>query len=221
MKQIVIILLFFSLAFVSCQQEEEITLHETGVVIDYAGTGNCGFVIELDNGNQIQPLYYPDGFTFANGQRVLVEYVELLNVIPGCNRGTACEIKSAEELSCASFIDLYANNYVSLARDPVYIHEAFVDGGCLQIKLSYSGGCQEHTVDLARIQPWCGTPPLPPPTFEIRHNANGDMCEASFTKEFRFDISTLIEAREPEFVLMAKLTDGKTYNEVFKLIVED
>lgn len=221
MKQIIIILLFFSILFVGCQQDEEIIFHETGVVVDYAGTGNCGFVIELDNGNQIQPLYYPEGFTFTNGQRVLVEYVELLNVISGCDRGTSCEIKSVEELSCASFVDLYANNYDSLARDPVYIHEAFVDGSCLQIKLSYSGGCREHTVDLARIHPWCGTPPLPPPTFEIRHNANNDLCEAYFTKEFRFDISKLIEEGETEFVLTAKLTNGEYYNKTFELIGED
>jgi len=221
MKQLFILFLFISFIFVSCQQEEEITLHESGIVVDYTGTGNCGLVIELDNGNQIQPLYYPEGFTFTHGQRVLVDYVELLNVIPGCNRGTACEIMNVEELSCTPFVDLYYNNYDSLSRDPIYIHEAFVDGNCLQIKLSYSGGCQEHTVDLARIHPSCGTPPLPPPTFEIRHNANNDLCEAFITKEFRFDISSLIDEGEAEFVLMAKLTDGKTYNKVFKLIVED
>ncbi len=221
MKQLFIILLFFSIAFIGCQQEEEITLNETGVVVDYSGTGNCGFVIELDNGNHIQPLYYPEEFTFTNGQRVLVEYVELLNVISGCDLGTECEIKYVEELSCASFVDLYANNYDSLANDPIYIHEAFIDGNCLQIKLSYSGGCQEHTIDLAQIHPWCGTPPLPPPTFEIRHNANNDLCEAYFTKEFRFDISSLIAAGEIEFVLMAKLTNGELYNKTFKFIVED
>ena len=221
MKQLFILFLFVSFIFVSCQQEEEITLHESGVVVDYAGTGNCGLVIELDNGNQIQPLYYPEGFTFAQGQRVLVDYVELLNVISGCNHGTACEIMNVEELSCASYVDLYYNNYDSLARDPIFIHEAFVDGNCLQIKLSYSGGCQEHAVDLARIHPSCGTPPLPPPTFEIRHNAHNDLCEAFITKEFRFDISKLIEEGETEFVLTANLTDGKFYSETFDLIVED
>ncbi len=217
MKQIIIILLFFSILFVGCQQDEEITFQETGVVVDYAGDENCGFVIELDNGNLIQPLYYPEEFTFAHGQYIFVEYVELINVIPGCDIGTACEIKYAEELSCASYVDLYFNNYDSLARDPVYIHEAFVDGNCLQIKLSYSGGCQEHTIDLARMHPWCGTPPLPPPTFEIRHNANGDLCEAYFTKEFRFDLTTLKEEGETEFVLTAKLSNGESYNRIFKL----
>ena len=114
MKQLFIASLFVAVLFTSCQQDEEITLSETGIVADYAGAGNCGFVIELDNGSKIQPLYYPDSFTFAEGQRVLVDYVELPNVISGCNLGTSCEIKSAEELSGAPYVDLYYYNYDSL-----------------------------------------------------------------------------------------------------------
>jgi hypothetical protein len=202
--------------FTSCQDDEEILIQETGIVVDYAGAGNCGYVIELDNGGRIQPMYYPDGFTFTNGQRVLVEYVELTNVLPSCDRGVASEIKYIEELSCAPFVDLYFSNYDSLARDPVFIHEAFVDGHCLQIKLSYSGGCEEHTIDLAYMHPWVASSSNIP-TFEIRHNANDDMCEAFFTKEFRFDLMPLILDGKKEFVLTAKLTNGEVYNELFEI----
>lgn len=215
MKQLIVFLFFTIFFIVGCQQDDDITIQETGLVVDYAGAGDCGFVIELDNGNRIQPLYYPSGFVFAQGQRVLVEYVELSNVIPPCDRGAASEIKYIEELSCAPYVDLYLSNYDSLARDPVYLHEAFVDGDCLQIKLSYSGGCQEHTIDLARMHPWtAGSSNVP--TFEIRHNANGDMCEASFTKELRFDLSPLRTEGKTEFVLVAKLADGTVYNEIFE-----
>jgi len=216
MRKLVNLFFFIAFAFVGCQQDEEIILQDSGVVIDYAGAGNCGFVIELDMGNRIQPLYYPEGFSFTNGQRVLVEYVELPNVISGCDRGLACEIKYVEELNCAAFVDLYFNNYDSLARDPVYIHEAFVDGDCLQIKLSYSGGCQEHTIDLARMHPWTASS-TNIPTFEIRHDANQDFCEAMLTQEFRFDLKSLKEEGVEEFVLTAKLTGGDDYNKIFDL----
>jgi hypothetical protein len=189
---------------------------ETGTVIDYAGAGNCGFVIELDNGNRIQPLYFPDGFIFANGQRVLVEYTELPNVIPTCDRGAASDIIYIEELSCAPYVDLYFSNYDSLARDPIYLHEAFVDGNCLQIKLSYGGGCEEHIIDLARMHPWVASS-TNIPTFEIRHNSNGDMCEAYFTRELRFDLTELKQEGKTEFVLTAKLAGGEIYNEIFEL----
>ena len=219
MKRLLIYTIIASITFIfaGCQNDnEEIHIDETGMVIDYAGSGNCGFIIELENGDRIQPLYYPEGFTFSQGQRVHVEYVELKNVVPSCDRGTPAEIVFIEELSCARYIDLYFSNYDSLERDPIYLHEAFVDGDCLQIKLSYSGGCKEHTIDLARMHPWTASSSSVP-TFEIRHNANGDMCEAYFTKELRFDLTPLKMEGKKEFVLTAKLTDGKIYNQIFEL----
>lgn len=215
MKQ-VIYLFVLSLLFFSCQNDDEFTLTDTGWVVDYAGSGGCGIVIELDNGSRIIPVYYPRGFIFSQGQRILVEYTELPHVIPDCERGTASDIKYVEELSCSPYVDLYLHNYDSLARDPVYIHEVFTDGSCVQIKLSYSGGCKEHTIELARMHPWAATGSSVP-VFEIRHNANNDMCEAYFTREFRFDLSSLKQEGKKEFILIAKLADGKMYNQVFEL----
>ncbi|TNF45090.1 MAG: hypothetical protein EP310_02255 [Bacteroidetes bacterium] len=216
MKRIFFLFVFFFIFLTSCQNEDEILLEEVGMVVDYAGAGNCGFVIELENGSRIQPLYFPDGFTFSQGQRVHVQYVELTTVVSPCDRGIPADIVFVEELNCAPYIDLYFSNYDSLARDPVFIHEAFVDGDCLQIKLSYSGGCKTHTIDLARMHPWTASSSAVP-TFEIRHNANGDMCEAWFTKEMRFDLSSLRLEGKKEFVLTAKLTDGTMYNKLFRM----
>lgn len=217
MKRIIFLFAIFSIVFAACENDDdEIRLEEVGIVVDYAGAGNCGFVIELENGARIQPLYYPEGFTFSQGQRIHVEYIELTNVLPSCDRGTPAEIVFIEELNCAPYVDLYFSNYDSLSRDPVYIHEAFVDGDCLQIKISYSGGCEEHTIDLARMHPWTASSSTVP-TFEIRHNANGDMCEAWFTKELRYDLTQLKQEGKKEFVLTAKLNDGTIYNEIFEL----
>lgn len=216
MKRTILFLLVVAVVFTACQQKEETTLQETGVVIDYAGAGNCSFVIELDNGNRIQPLHSPSDFEFAHGQRVLVEYLGLENVIPSCDRGAPCDIVYVEELSCAPYVDLYFHNYDSLARDPVFIHEAYVDGYCLHIKISYSGGCKEHTLDLARMNQWyAGSREIP--AFEIRHNANGDLCEALITKEYRFDLTPLILDSETEFVLAARLSSNEVYNEIFEI----
>jgi hypothetical protein len=219
MKQLFLfaIIAFTALLFTGCQNDDQEEKFEaTGTVVDYAGASNCGFIIELENGERIQPLYYPDGFTFAQGQRVHVEYYRLSNVVPSCDRGTPAEVTFIEELSCAPYVNLYFSNYDSLSRDPIHLHKAFVDGKCLQIKLSYCGGCKTHTIDLARMHPWIpGTSSVP--VFEIRHNANGDMCEAWFTKELRYDLAPLIKEGKKEFVLTAKLTDGTVYSEIFEL----
>lgn len=217
MNRLALILAFFLIVLAACEDQDEETIFQgTGTVVDYAGAGNCGFVIELDNGNKIQPMYYPEEFRFTNGQRVLVEYTELAHINNGCDRGVASQLTYAVELACAPYIDLYFENYDSLARDPVYMHEAYVDGNCLYFKVSYSGGCQEHSIDLARMHPWIASS-TSIPTFEIRHNANGDLCEAYFTKEFRFDLTALKLEGKKEFVLTAKLVNDKIYNKIFDL----
>lgn len=216
MKRLVAILSVILIVFTSCQDDDPLSFDAKGTVIDYAGAGDCGFIIELDNGNKVQPLYYPEDFMFSQGQRVLISYTELDNVYISCDQGVPCEVTYAEELACSPYVDLYFENYDSLARDPVHLHEAYMDGDCLYFKLSYSGGCQEHTIDLARMHPWTASSSTIP-TFEIRHNANNDLCEAWFTREFRFDLSDLKAEGKTEFVLTAKLTNDKVYNKIFQL----
>ncbi|NQU87746.1 MAG: hypothetical protein HQ541_18505 [Mariniphaga sp.] len=216
MKTKILTALLFFLIFVGCQEDNEVLyFQETGTVIDYAGSGNCGFIVELDNGKNILPVTYPGDFTFAHGQEVWVEYSEISDVIMLCEKGAASKISRIEQLGCSPYVDLYFHNTDSLARDPVYIHEVYLDGDCLHVKLSYSGGCEDHTVDMARINPPCLTPPLPPPTFEIRHDSKGDMCEAFITREFRFDMSPLKDEGERTFVVYAVLINGEVYNETF------
>ena len=216
MKRLIFFFAVFAIAFTACQNDEEIVLEDVGMVVDYASAGNCGYIIELENGTKIQPLYYPEGFTFSQGQRVHIQYAELTNVVPSCNRGTPAEIIFVEELNCAPFIDWIPASPDSLPDDPVFLHEAFVDGNCLQIKISYSGGCKEHLISLARIQP-SFTSDSTISVFEISHNANGDMCEAYFTKELRFDLTPLKQEGKKEFVLTATLTNGEIFKEVFEL----
>ncbi|KOH42535.1 hypothetical protein [Sunxiuqinia dokdonensis] len=96
----------------------------------------------------------------------------------------------------SDYVDLNFSNADSLMNDPVKINTVKVEGDLLIVNLSYGGGCKVHTIDLARVHPWCGTPPLPPPSFEIRHNANNDFCEAWFTETLQFDISRLRESGE-------------------------
>lgn len=112
---------------------------------------------------------------------------------------------------CRSYVELNYSNYGSLRQDPITIISAKVVGDCLQLTLQYGGGCQEHQVDLALILPECGTPPLPPPTFEIRHDANNDACKALITKDYSFDISGIRESgkHKTDFIISAKNSSGE------------
>ena len=217
MKKTYLIFILFAVFLSGCQEKEEMTFQETGVVINYAGTNHCSFIIELDNGTNIQPLHYPEDFEFVQGQRVLVDYKKLPNVIPTCDKGIACDILNVEELGCGVMLtDLYAHNYDSLPNDPVYLHEVSVIGDCLQLKLSFSGGCKNHVIELARIHE-LNQEENEIPVLEIRHNANNDMCEAWLTQEIQFDIMTLKEAGITRFYLKALLISGDNYNELIEI----
>jgi hypothetical protein len=217
MKKIFLIITVLTIIFTGCQEKEELAFQETGVVVDYAGTDHCSFIIELDNGEKIQPLHFPEEFEFVQGQRILVDYVKLPNLIPTCDKGVACDILNVEELNCGSPItDLFAHNYDSLANDPVHLHEIFVDGDCLNIKLSFSGGCRAHKIELARIHLNNGNE-AEIPLLEIRHNAKGDMCEAWLTQEVQFDLTPLKDDGITKFQVKALLLSGETYTETFEL----
>ncbi|MFA5326379.1 MAG: NigD-like C-terminal domain-containing protein [Prolixibacteraceae bacterium] len=136
---------------------------------------------------------------------------------------TACHNKEDVEIitnDSQEYVVLSYFNCDSLQTDPVTVISGKVDGDFLILTLQYGGGCKDHQVNLALILPECGTPPLPPPTFEIRHNANGDACKALITKEYSFNISGLREngMHKTDFILETKNSSGEikrtnyTYN---------
>jgi hypothetical protein len=136
---------------------------------------------------------------------LLYLFPALLLFISACTE----QVEIAQD-DCTKFVKLSYFTYDSLKTDAINVMSAKVDGDCLKLSLQYGGGCKDHQVDLALILPECGTPPLPPPTFEIRHNANNDACKALITKEYSFNISGIREEgkNQVEFVLNARNSSG-------------
>lgn len=118
---------------------------------------------------------------------------------------------------CPKYVTLNYSNYDSLKTDPLVLRDVKFDGDCLVLTLQYGGGCKEHQIDLAFIQPECGTPPLPPPTFEIRHDARGDACKALITKDYSFDISGIREKgkNKTDFVLNTRNASGIDHTDTY------
>jgi hypothetical protein len=119
--------------------------------------------------------------------------------------------------NCSKYVVLNYSNYDSLKSDPIYLLDVRFDGDCLILNLQYGGGCRDHQVDLALILPECGTPPLPPTTFEIRHNANNDGCKALITREYSFNISGIREdgKKQVEFILDASNASGNSESKTY------
>ena len=203
---------FLILAFaVSCDEEvsNDTVLTSFGTVYVSGGLMDCAHKIVLDNGETIIPTNWTD-FNLVSDERVWVEY-EITTKNETC-QGMNCRLLKFEEVECIPYVDLYVSNYDSLKRDPVKINEVSLDDDCLVVNLSYGGGCADHIIDLARLHPWCGTPPLPPPTFEIRHDSKGDMCEAWLTVTHSFDLSALRDEFDDDVIIIFQANEsGDSY----------
>ena len=89
---------------------------------------------------------------------------------------------------------------------------ASIEGGVLEIQVSYAGGNKEHEFTLY----WNGitTRSYPPQTnLYLKHDANGDMAEALITQTLKFDLA---EMNKPMVMTvrtdhgdLAKVTYGK------------
>ena len=145
---------------------------------------------------------------------LIVLFCYLFLLLAACTEQNQVTIPRGD---CRKYAELIFFNYDSLKFDPVSVIDVKIEGDCLKLTLQYGGGCEEHQVDLAFIFPDCGTPPLPPPMFEIRHDAKNDACKALITKVYSFDISGIRELHknETEFILASKNSSGETISQKF------
>jgi hypothetical protein len=92
--------------------------------------------------------------------------------------------------------------------DPFEIQEATITGNKLLLKISYAGGCQEHSFQLV------GAPQISkslPPIRSIRliHDGNQDACKAKIIKDIEIDISELCYKNETNSSIYLQLQGWK------------
>ncbi len=92
--------------------------------------------------------------------------------------------------------------------DPFVIEHAEISGNTLIVRVSYSGGCENHQFDLV------GSPniskSLPPiRSIELVHNSNGDACKKKIEETLRFTISNLAYKQESGSVIKLNLNGWK------------
>ena len=81
----------------------------------------------------------------------------------------------------------------TLGDDDYVLNSATIDGDTLMISVSYGGGCERHAVALVIAASFIETSPVRLPAV-LRHEANGDSCEAWLTESYAFDL-TLVRTR--------------------------
>jgi hypothetical protein len=65
-----------------------------------------------------------------------------------------------------------------------------VQGDCIEMKVSYSGGCAEHRFELVWDGNWAESMP-PQVSLRLVHHNNNDHCRAIKSEKLTFDIKPL------------------------------
>jgi PKD repeat protein len=91
-----------------------------GTVVDYTGLDACGLIIQLDNGQMLEPQEIIPEFQLKAGQRVKLSYSELPNYASVCMVGKIVRIDCIEEIpQCSATFTHYALPWVS-SLPPIY-----------------------------------------------------------------------------------------------------
>jgi len=89
---------------------------------------------------------------------------------------------------------------VTADSDPLTIKSASIDGNIITIDVEFSGGCEEHWVDL--VGSFAVMKSLPPKrSIKLMHTANGDACRKVINETLVFDISALASSQTPGSVI--------------------
>ena len=202
------------ISFPSCEKVNPTGLGEVeGIVRDYTGLDGCGFIIELVNGDKLEPVEVIDtNFVFMDGQRVLVTYTELTNLPSICMVGIMVRIETIRLTSCTPFNHADPSK---LPKDSFILDSLAINGDCLDLTVHYSGGCEAHDFQLTELQTLMASTYGMLPVLLLSHDANNDMCEAWIQDYTSFNLSELQNpgADSTLFILTLNI-EGSDYWEI-------
>lgn len=151
----------------------------------------CGWLIKMG-----ELLYHPENLEDkykVEELPVKLDFIETREVFR-CGRGgvpfKTVRILKIEVLNKKREVGiLLSNQWDKLKMDPFRMDSVYVDGDTLRLKVSYSGGCREHTFNLWKLPPNALVPP--PVELLLDHDAHGDMCEAWLTRWLAFSLKPI------------------------------
>ncbi len=180
-----------------------------GIVKDYTGLDGCGFIIELENGDKLEPAQVLDSnFVFYDGQKVIFTYTELKDVGSICMVGKIVKIETIREAECKG-LTTYSSK---LPNDAFTVDSLQIINDCLELTVSYGGGCKNHYFQLTNL-PTMG----PLNTLMLCHEANNDLCEAWITRKVSFDLKELQSAGTHSVTFILRLNfEGSDYSRTIR-----
>jgi hypothetical protein len=189
-----------------------------GVVKQVCDSNDCKTVIQLDDSTIIIPYQLDSTMALAEGQEVVIAYSEIQDHNNYGDSAIVANITWLEQIGCSPIIMVKPDvTSVSnkLPSDKFTISGSKINGDCLEIIVSFSGGCKAHEFimtyqKLPNFEKYSGQ-------LTLGHNSHGDMCEAYITQSVSFNLAPLKEAGKDKIWLVL-VKEGDT--EGYKLLIE-
>ncbi len=177
-------------------------------------SSDCGLILENESGQFFEVILSDPEIEFWGGEEIAIFY-ESLPILGSCSGYPSINITGfCDYNECIPI--LHEASYLSpYWADPVQINSVELIGTCLNINLTYSGGCSAHLFRLSRFWTWCGTPPTPS-DLTLDHADFDDACDALITRTISFDLS--VHFSEPNGTISIPIKNSSDPNNNFTII---
>lgn len=207
---VAILFIGLSLMFVGCNnddEEQEQLWYSYGTYFELDSVDN-GFIIELDNGNQLIPVEvdYIDG-DVVDSNRVIVLY----SIESEQDNTVNARVKQVSSVLTKGVIQLTEENQDSIGNDAVIVYDdnIWFSKNHLNVIFSYYGSIETHFINL--VKPIDSLNNSAIQVLEFRHNANNDYPLTIYTGGVSFDMWSLYEEGMDSINFIFKSTN---YNNV-------
>lgn len=208
----------FLLAVASCNKKDEHSLGEFHIdIATVIPMGENGYMLMLDNGEQLWPAATDVHYLPTRNQRVFVNYTTLSDQRAGYDHYV--RVNDIWNILTKKVIDQTSQNTDSIGHDPVKINEVWVGNDYLNIDFMFNyGGIRPHAINLVADSPY---PDTASDTLELefRHNAYGSSSPRFYEGFVCFDLKPFQRTDTDSVQLAVKARNGdeiKTYNVVYR-----
>jgi len=199
MKYLLIISSFYFLMAQCSDQKPEVKSCDTEVRVVKLDLDGCNLILQLDNGQRLEPVEVVPDFQLEAGQRLKIAYTEV-DMMSICMVGQTVRVDCIEEIpeniSCnqdGEMIPLEPNEPKPATTGFFEVRELSFERGEVKVEIAYSGCAPERDFKLY-LDPMM-TKSLPPQQ-SVYLSFEEQLCEAFFVQTICFPVKGIGQPTE-------------------------
>jgi len=191
--------------------DSDIPVCDSATVFQVIIDPSCGLIVKSfdDQFYEVNEVY--GDITFLEGQYIAVYYTVspqlgscsgyyVINITRFCNFTDCLPIVSIPIIISPG---PYPFPYWA---DDFHINSAWIEDDCINLSVTYSGGCETHLFRLVKAFNTFDTPPLTR-TFKLDHQGFDDACDALITETISFNLTGAVTPSDTSIKII-NISDG-------------